>query len=155
MSALPVGEVTVGTAVWLDVVEDSVSDGEAREGSERGDGSVGKLSFIEEPAALGSGTMDEIEDRSERRLPVRAADRTDGSELVEETEGDSRPPASGDVTTYGDGDCVVSCKNFGEALACVPDGILLRDGVAVGVGTGPGEVGRIGRLAAPGVGGGG
>ena len=41
-----------------------------------------------------SGMKDEADERSERRLLVRAADLTDGSELAEDTDGDS----------YGDGD---------------------------------------------------
>ena len=46
---------------------------------------------------------EDADDRSDRRLLVRAIDLTDGSELAEDTEGDSLPYTSGDdVNDRGD-----------------------------------------------------
>jgi hypothetical protein len=46
--------------------------------------SEGRASLIGTIFAIASGVMDEAEDLSDRRLPVRAVDWMDGSELAEE-----------------------------------------------------------------------
>ena len=105
---------------------------------------LGSSSFIE---ALGSGTIDDADDRSERRLLVRAVERTDGSELAEETDGEASP---------GDGDAVTSARNFGDGRGSPSVGAgenFMSDDVAVG--GGPGEAAITGVLATLGVGGGG
>jgi hypothetical protein len=73
--------------------------------------SLGSANFIGGPGTDGSGMKEEADDRSERRLLVRAADLTDGSELAEETEGDSRPISGDDACDNGD--CRYSGVNFG------------------------------------------
>jgi hypothetical protein len=54
-------------------------------------GSFGSDSFMAVGGPLTSAPAEETEDRSERRLAVLVADRTDGSELAEDTDGDSLP----------------------------------------------------------------
>ena len=61
-----------------------------------------------------SGMNEEADDLSDRRLLVRATDLSDGSELAEETEGDSLPASGEDA--YDRGDWRWSTANFGEAL---------------------------------------
>lgn len=53
--------------------------------------SFGNDRFMAVLAAPTSAAIEETDDASERRLAVRAADRTDGSELADDTEGDSFP----------------------------------------------------------------
>ena len=109
----------------------------------------------------GSGTNEEADDRSERRLFVRAVDLTDGSELAEDTDGESRP-TSGEPPAYGAGDSVCSKANLGDARAGLSpenaasaalDAFL----AVVGLGAAPESAGsgRIGMLMTPGVTGGG
>jgi hypothetical protein len=77
--------------------------------------SPGNDSFIGGLDTNGSGMNEEADDLSERRLLVRAPDLSDGSELADETEGDSLA-TSGDEA-YDNGDCRWSIAKFGEAFA--------------------------------------
>lgn len=51
----------------------------------------GNASLIEAPGTGGSCVKDDADERSDRKLSVRVTDRNEGSELAEETEGDSVP----------------------------------------------------------------
>lgn len=114
---------------------------------------VGRASLIGGvPGIDMSCTYDEADERSERKLLVRAADLTDvtdGSELAEDTEA-----TSGDV--YGDGDWLYSRAILGDALAWPSLCIWIDEALdgleaVVGLGTGPGDIGRIGMVITPGV----
>ena len=50
----------------------------------------------------GSGMNEEADDLSDRRLPVRVTDLSDGSELAEEAAGDSLPASGEDAYDKGD-----------------------------------------------------
>lgn len=102
--------------------------------------SCGSERFIEVLAARSAAT-DDWEDRCDLRLPLRAADRTDGSELPEENEGDS-VPVSGDCKKLP-GELDNSCDCFSQGLAwkspSIPDGAFGGTGKGAGV-AGPGGI---------------
>jgi len=58
-------------------------------------GSLGKANFIGMPA-MSSGVKEDADERSDRRLLVLAADFKEGSELADDTAGDSRPASIGE-----------------------------------------------------------
>ena len=157
----PPGEITLisaGLGSFLTVLLEScelVAETELVDSVRSSFGSVGIASFIGE-LEYEEGSNEETDERSDRMLLVRAADRTEGSELVDDSAGESRG-RSGDA--YGDGDEAYSLKNFGDGLAItsggiVIDGVFVNRGIGVGVVTGPGEKGSIGMVPTPGVGGG-
>lgn len=101
--------------------------------------SLGSLIPTGASAKAGSGTYEEADERSDRRLVDCARDRSEGSELAEEAAGDSRPKSR---LMEWDGDGADSEEIEGDSFASPSeaDGIVLvffGPGVGVALDTTP------------------